>query len=107
MSRSRAPRFSPAGRMPLHELVVHLHPSDNVAIAKTRLQPGTILFREPIASRPVHISVRQSIPPAHKIALQEIRQGQPVRRYGQLIGVALRNIRSGEHVHTHNLGLGP
>jgi altronate hydrolase len=93
--------------MPLHERVVHLHPSDNVAIAKIPLQPGTILFWEPVASRPVHVSVRQPIPSAHKIALHEIRQGQPVCRYGQLIGVALRDIRSGEHVHTHNLGLEP
>jgi altronate hydrolase len=107
MSCNELPTPSPVGGMPLHERAVHLHPSDNVAIAKIPLQPGTNLFWEPIASRPVHVSVRQPIPPAHKIALQEIRQGQPVRRYGQLIGVALRDIRSGEHVHTHNLGLEP
>jgi altronate dehydratase len=92
--------------MPLHELVVHLHPSDNVAIAKTPLQPGTTLAWELPGTRPVHISVRQTIPRAHKVALQGIQQGQLVRRYGQAIGVALRDIHPGEHVHTHNLGLG-
>ena len=106
MSSIESPAPVPAGGMPLHELVVHLHPSDNVAIAKARLQPGTILIWEPVASHPVHITVRQTIPPAHKIALHEIRRGQPVRRYGQLIGVALRDIHPGEHVHTRNLGIG-
>ena len=106
MSSIESPAPVPAGGMPLHELVVHLHPSDNVAIAKARLQPGTILIWEPVASHPVHITVRQTVPPAHKIALHEIRRGQPVRRYGQLIGVALRDIHPGEHVHTRNLGIG-
>ena len=29
-----------------------------------------------------------------------------MRRYGQLIGIALQDIRPGDHVHSHNLGLG-
>lgn len=88
-------------------MAAHLHPSDNVAIAKSPIQPGTILFRADAPSHSQYITVQQEISPAHKISLQKIRQGQPVRRYGQLIGVALTDIRPGEHVHTHNLGLGP
>jgi altronate hydrolase len=96
----------PTGAMPLHHLVVHLHPSDNVAIAKEPLQPGTILLWDATPPHAARIPVLQPIPPAHKIALKAIHQGQPVLRYGQLIGVALREIRPGEHVHVHNLGLG-
>jgi altronate hydrolase len=107
MSQLESSGPAPSGRMPLHELVVHLHPSDNVAIAKADLQPGTVLIWERTASRPVHILVRRSIPAAHKIALQRIAEGRPVHRYGQLIGVALQDIPPGEHVHTHNLGLDP
>ena len=31
------------------------------------------------------------------------RQGEPVRKYGQIIGFASRPIPAGAHVHTHNL----
>ena len=107
MSRVNLPEFAPPDPVPLREFVAHLHPSDNIAIATTHIQPGTILHDESAQSRPQPITVRQLIPPAHKIALQEIPQRQPVRRYGQFIGTALIDIRPGDHVHTHNLGLDP
>jgi len=107
MSNAESTITVPLGKTPLHQVAVHLHPADNVAIAKALLQPGTILTWEPAVSRAGQIPVRQPIPPGHKIALQEIHKGEPVRRYGQLIGVALTEIHPGDHVHTHNLGLGP
>ena len=39
----------------------------------------------------------------HKIALKNISRGEHVIEYGEVIGVATRDIGSGEHVHTHNL----
>ena len=33
--------------------------------------------------------------------------GEPVRRYNQIIGFASKPIAAGEHVHTHNLDMGP
>jgi altronate hydrolase len=86
---------------------MHLHPLDNVAIAKSHIPPGTTLLRRTAGSRSLPITVQQPIPPAHKIALQETPRDQPVRRYGQVIGIALSDIHPGDHVHTHNLGLGP
>ena len=35
-----------------------------------------------------------------------MRRGAPVRRYGQVIGFATRDIAVGEHVHSHNLDIG-
>src|SRR5262249_44898027 len=46
---------------------------------------------------------RQNIPAGHKIALKEIADGEPVKKYGQIIGFAQGRILPGEHVHTHNL----
>ena len=37
---------SPGGKVPLHEVALQLHPQDHVAIAKTGLQPGTVLILE-------------------------------------------------------------
>ena len=35
--------------------------------------------------------------------MRAIAQGEPVRRYNQIIGFASKPIAAGEHVHTHNL----
>ena len=42
----------------------------------------------------------------HKIALVEIAPGQPVIKYGQIIGFASRPIAPGQWVHTHNVDAG-
>ncbi len=39
----------------------------------------------------------------HKIALRDIRKGEPVMKYGLSIGTASRDIRAGDHVHVHNV----
>src|SRR5439155_16753504 len=47
----------------------------------------------------------KDIPQGHKVALKEIPNGGPVRRYGQIIGFATDRIGPGAHVHTHNLAV--
>ena len=49
---------------------------------------------------------RSTVPAGHKIAIRDVAEGAPVRRYNQIIGFATRPIRAGEHVHVHNLGDG-
>ena len=46
------------------------------------------------------------IPAGHKVALRDIASGTIIRKFGEIIGIAQREIRAGEHVHVHNLGLG-
>lgn len=106
MSQVESRKATPARAIPLHDLAVHLHPADNVAIARAPLQPGTVLVREGAPPDATRIVVQQPVPTAHKFALEAIREGQPVFRYGHLIGLALKDVQPGEHVHTHNLGLG-
>lgn len=48
----------------------------------------------------------EPVPNGHKIAIKAIATGGPVRKYGQIIGFAIRDIAVGEHVHTHNLRFG-
>ncbi|MGB9623201.1 MAG: UxaA family hydrolase, partial [Candidatus Bathyarchaeia archaeon] len=43
------------------------------------------------------------IPFGHKIALNNLKKGDKVVKYGEVIGVASRNIRIGEWVHVDNL----
>src|SRR6185503_13138507 len=81
------------------ERAVVLRPEDDVAIAKRALAAGTAL--EDGGRR---LSVRVDIPPGHKVARRAVAAGQPVRRYGQVIGFATQDIAPGDHVHLHNLG---
>lgn len=79
--------------------VIRLNKDDDVVIARTQLVGGTVIQSEGIA-------VSGLIPPGHKVATRAIEPGQPVRRYGQVIGFASRPIAPGEHVHIHNLAMG-
>jgi altronate hydrolase len=77
-------------------LAIRIHPSDNVVIARSQLLSGTRLPNE-------GVTVSGLVPPGHKVATAAISAGEPVRRYGQIIGVATQAIAPGQHVHTHNL----
>jgi altronate hydrolase len=79
--------------------VLRLNPLDDVLIARRPLLAGEILEQE-------GVTTRQAIVPGHKVASRRIETGQPVRRYGQIIGFAVVDIEAGEHVHVHNLGMG-
>src|SRR3954469_8699556 len=77
---------------------IRLHPQDDVLIARTQLVGGTAVEG---------VQVKGLIPPGHKVAMRAIAQGEPVRRYNQIIGFASKPIAPGEHVHTQNLDMGP
>ncbi|CAK9889418.1 MULTISPECIES: UxaA family hydrolase [Pseudomonas] len=79
--------------------VIRLNPLDNVLIARQALPEGLRLDAEAI-------TVRQPIPSGHKLATEHVEQGQPLRRYGQIIGFASQAIEAGEHVHVHNVEMG-
>ena len=82
----------------LDEVAVRLHPQDDVAIAKVDLAAGQVLQAGSETLR-----VGAPVPSGHKVALRALSAGEAVRRYGQVIGFATRNITGGDHVHTHNL----
>jgi altronate hydrolase len=82
--------------------LILLHASDNVAVARKAIGKGEVL------SLPDGDSVACSagVPFGHKNAVREIAVGEPVRKFGQIIGVATQPIRAGEWVHTQNLAAG-
>ena len=78
-----------------------MHPEDSVAIAKRPIPEGTEL-----PGAPSPLRANQTIPPGHKICIQPVANGDPVKRYGQTIGFADGDIPVGDHVHVHNVELG-
>ena len=81
--------------------VVQLHPQDNVCVAARNLQAGEVIQIDDHS-----FTVNEEVRLGHKIALSGIGCGEPVRKYGQIIGFMTQKVDSGGHVHSHNLGLG-
>ena len=75
-----------------------LRKDDHVGVLKKTVKGGTELVG---CSGTVTTAV--TIPAGHKIALQPVANGEAVRKYGQIIGFAVGDIKPGEHVHSHNL----
>ncbi|MBM4412453.1 MAG: altronate dehydratase [Chloroflexi bacterium] len=81
--------------------IIHLHPDDNLVIALIPLSPGRALSIGTLV-----VKTTSAINAGHKVAIRQIRAGEVVRRYGQIIGFAQKDIHPGDHIHTHNLSVG-
>jgi len=88
-----------------------IDPRDNVATALRALTAGQ---RAQVGAAPAAgaghapegafgLVLLEPVPAYHKVALRDIPAAQPVIKYGEAIGTALRDIRAGQHVHVHNL----
>ena len=87
--------------VPLSTVAIRLRPIDNVAIASKPLPQGTVLDldgREITLPGPVKMG--------HKFAVVPITEDEPIRKYGQIIGFASKDVPLGGHVHVHNVKLG-
>jgi (2R)-sulfolactate sulfo-lyase subunit alpha len=50
----------------------------------------------------VTVKTLEPIPLGHKIALRDIKAGEDVIKYGEIIGRAVADIATGAHLHVHN-----
>ncbi len=80
-------------------LTVRLNAHDNVVVARRAIGERTTLDGE-------GVTTTAKIPPGHKIATSRIANGEPVRKYDQIIGFASADILPGDHVHVHNCLMG-
>ena len=79
-------------------VLLHLHPKDNVLVAKTALALGQDIPE-------LGLRTRAQVPAGHKIAARRIAAGEQVKKYDTVIGVATRDLEPGDYVHSHNLQL--
>ena len=78
--------------------ILCLRNTDNVAVCLKDVSKGD----------PVRDGVTvgaDTIPAGHKIAVTDIETGEPILKYGQIIGHASKPIQKGEHVHVHNVAV--
>ena len=71
-----------------------ISPGDSVGVALTALKKG---------AQADGVTLAEDIERGHKFALKEIKAGENVIKYGEVIGIALCDIAPGEHIHTHNM----
>jgi altronate hydrolase len=84
--------------VPLSQVAVQLRPNDNVAVAARNLAEGAEIELNGSA---LHLNQRVGL--GHKLAIQNIKKGEAVYKYGQIIGFAREDIPAGSHVHVHNV----
>ncbi len=75
---------------------------DNVATALEPLKPDTTVTVDR-NGRTERLRVLSAVPGGHKIALCDIKAGEYVIKYGEPIGLAIRGISAGDHVHVHTM----
>ena len=74
--------------------ILRLHSDDNVIVAVEALQSGELAEG---------VLARARIPKGHKMAVSTMAKGQPVLKFGQIIGFASADISPGDWVHEHNV----
>ena len=79
-----------------------IHSRDDVATVIAELREGdrAIFFKNEEITQ---IPVVGTIPQYHKLAVRDIHKEEPIRKYGEIMGQATRDIAQGSHVHDHNV----
>ncbi|WP_255460883.1 UxaA family hydrolase [Edaphobacter albus] len=78
--------------------VLKLGKHDDVAVALQPVNAGEFIPE-------LQLTALSDIPAGHKLALQAIDTGSPVRKFDQIIGFATQPIAKGQHIHTQNLAV--
>ena len=73
---------------------LRLNEADNIIVAVDAFAPGFV-YQNATAS--------ERVPRGHKMAITPIAAGEPVRKFGQIIGFASQPIAPGQWVHEHNV----
>jgi len=79
-----------------------LERNDNVATSLEGLKAGMIVNYK-FGTEEVKVKILDDILYGHKFAIKDIKKNSPVIKYGEIIGKASNDIKTGEHVHIHNV----
>lgn len=71
-----------------------ISPLDSVGVALVSLKKG---------EEAEGVILSEDIEKGHKFALKDIKIGEKVIKYGEVIGKATADIKAGQHIHSHNM----
>jgi altronate dehydratase small subunit len=75
---------------------------DNVATLLTDVDANDVV-QVITGDKTTETKVGEEIRFGHKFAMETIKKGQNVVKYGEVIGQAIQDIGQGQHVHVHNV----
>lgn len=80
-------------------------PKDNVGVVVVEdLKAGTeMLGVITETDTTINVKALHDVPIGHKVALQELKEGDTIIKYGEDIGRMIGTADTGGHVHVHNL----
>jgi altronate dehydratase small subunit len=81
---------------------VMMKPNDQVAVALIDI-PAGVQLTVTCQGQTHTVVLKDPIEFGHKFAVKPLQKGEDVLKYGEVIGIAQRDIAPGEHVHVHNL----
>lgn len=79
-----------------------MKPHDKVAVALEYILAGRVVTVK-CQDQTFVVELKEPIEFGHKFAVDEVKKGQEILKYGEVIGLAIKDIAIGEHVHVHNL----
>ncbi len=82
---------------------VIISPDDNVGVVIEWNKRGEELSYNTLDGENHQMESKDDIRIYHKVAIEEIKKGDFIVKYGEHIGVASKDIGVGEHVHSHNV----
>jgi altronate hydrolase len=78
---------------------LRLNAADNVVVAVDAIEAGQIVAAQAGTGG---VAAAKRIPRGHKMTTVALMKGEPIRKFGQIIGFAAQDIMPGDHVHVHN-----
>jgi altronate hydrolase len=87
-----------AASIPAQPRTLLLNADDNIGVALGNLDVGMTTAQG--------VQIIRRVPRGHKFALRPIAAGEPIRKFGQIIGFAKSEIAPGDWVHEHNCSIG-
>jgi altronate hydrolase len=78
--------------------MIRLHGEDNVLVTTRIVEKGEATLEGVVTTAKVMRG--------HKMAASAVAKGQPIRKFGQIIGFAKSDISAGDWVHEHNVEMG-
>lgn len=90
--------------MSIPHLLVH-NKKDNVGVVVVEdLTAGTeMLCVVTEDNSDFKLTAKHDVPIGHKVALQDLGEGDTIIKYAEDIGRLISGVHAGEHVHVHNL----
>ena len=79
-----------------------LKPKDNVGTSIKPLKRNTEIILK-LEKQLINFVIKENIKLCHKFSLSKIKRGDKIIKYGEIIGVAIDDIQSGNLVHIQNI----